>query len=211
MNLSKSSILFLIFFVLAGNADAQDGLTESQKKEFYYRTSLKIEEFQHYMSNIVNNNIRHDVRKENVTSLLKLFIGEGESYDYYDEETDTRVYCSGVKMHSSSISIKSKTCQKLKRYIYKLYNPETGKSSIPYSKIILEAIEVLRIDNIVKVGDHYECVAYICKKFIGQREYSNIYPDEVLKKIRCYINYLELPSGKKIFDIKLGDVYVLSN
>ena len=209
----KKLKLFLSVFLLliaAGNIHAQDELTDAQKVEFQNRVKQKVEEFQNALSNIVNVDLRDDIRKENVTNLLKLFMGEGEPYDYYDEEADTRVHSTGVKMQTSSIYKTNNQSQKLKRYIYKLYNPETGKSSLPYTKIEIESASAVRVDNIEKVGDHYECVAYFSQKFIGYRDGKVWYSDKTSKKIRCYINHIDLPTGKRIFDAKLGDIYVLS-
>ena len=91
-----------------------------------------------------------------------------------------------------------------------MYNPETGKSKLAYTKIVIESASAVRVDNIEKVGDHYECVAYFTQKFIGYRDGKVWYSDETSKKIRCYINHIDLPTGKRIFDAKLGDIYVLS-
>lgn len=209
----KEKTLFLtafLLFLVIGTVNAQDELTEAQKVEFQNRVKQKVEEFQNALSNIVNNELRHDIRKENVTNLLKLFMGEGDPYDYYDEEADKRVHSTGVKMQTSSVYKTNNQSQKLKRYIYRLYNPETKKSSLPYSKIVIESASAVRVDNIEKVGDHYECVAYFCQKFIGYRDGKVYYSDKTSKKIRCYINHIDLPTGKRIFDAKLGDIYVLS-
>lgn len=209
----KKIKLFLSAFLLlvaVGNIQAQDELTEAPKIEFQNRVKQKVEEFQNALSNIVNNELRHDIRKENVINLLKLFMGEGEPYDYYDEETDRRVHSTGVKMQTSSVYNTNNQSQKLKRYIYKLYDPETGTSKLVYTKIKIESVSAVRVDNIEKVGDHYECVAYFSQKFIGYRDGKVSYSDKTSKKIRCYINHIDLPTGKRIFDAKLGDIYVLS-
>lgn len=201
--------LFVISFVMP-SLHAQEELTDNQKKMFQERVKQKVEEFQHALSNIVDNSLRHDIRKENVTNLFNLFIGEGNPYDYYDVELDERVYSTGVKMQTSSIYKTNNQSQKLKRYIYKLYNPETGKSEMSYTKIVIESASAVRVDNIEKVGDHYECVAYFSQKFIGYKDGKVWYSDLTGKKIRCYIMHIDLPTGKRIFDAKLGDIYVLS-
>ena len=209
MNLFKYVLILCTFCFMAESTRAQD-ISDEEKSYFEIRVKQKVEEFQNALSNIVNVDLRDDIRKENVTNLLKLFMGEGEPYDYYDEEADTRVHSTGVKMQTSSIYKTNNQSQKLKRYIYKLYNPETGKSSLPYTKIEIESASAVRVDNIEKVGDHYECVAYFSQKFIGYRDGKVWYSDKTSKKIRCYINHIDLPTGKRIFDAKLGDIYVLS-
>lgn len=206
----KSFLSVLLLFIAVGNIQAQSELTENQKAEFQNRVKQKVDEFQHALSNIVNIELRHDIRKENVTNLFKLFMGEGEPYDYYDFEADKRVHSTGVKMQTSSVNRTHNGSQKLKNYIYKLYDPETGKSKMAYTKIQIESASAVRVDNIEKVGDHYECVAYFCQKFIGYKDGRIWYSDKTSKKIRCYITSIDLPTGKRIFDAKLGDIYVLS-
>lgn len=210
MNKFKLFFSAILLFVAVGSINAQDELTDAQKVHFQNRVKQKVEEFQNALSKIVNKELRHDIRKENVTNLLKLFMGEGDPYDYYDEDADKRVHSTGVKMQTSSVYKTYNKSQKLKRYIYKLYNPETGSSSLHYTKIVIESVSAVRVDNIEKVGDHYECVAYFCQKFIGYRDGRVYYSDKTSKKIRCYINHIDLPTGKRIFDAKLGDIYVLS-
>lgn len=196
---------------ITGSAHAQD-LNGEEKSYFEIRVKQTVEEFQHALSNIANNDLRHDIRKESVNSLLKLFIGEGEPYDYYDEELDRRVHSLGVNMRIQTTNL-SKS-QRLKRYIYKLYNPETRKSSMPFSRIALESADIIRIDNIQKVGDHYECIAYYTQKFIGLMDGGVVFSDRTIKKIRCYMKYdtsVTLPPDKKIFQVLLGDIYVVSS
>lgn len=209
--MSKIKIVFILFLTLVSlNITAQEELTEAQKIEFQNRVKQKVDEFQSSLSNIVNNQLKHEIRKEEVTKLLKLFMGEGGPYDYYDEEADARIHSTGVKMQTSSVYKTNSQSQKLKNYIYKLYNPDTGKSTLPYTKIVIESVSAVRVDNIEKVGDHYECVAYFSQKFIGYRDGKVWYSDTTSKKIRCYISHIDLPTGKRIFDAKLGDIYVLS-
>lgn len=212
INMKNINILVTLFFLCFGIMDvhAQDELTDAQKKMFQERVKQKVDEFQHSLSNIVDNSLRHDIRKENVINLFNLFIGEGNPYDYYDEELDQRVHSTGVKMQTSSIYNTNSQSQKLKNYIYKLYNPETGVSKTNYTKIVIESASAVRVDNIEKVGDHYECVAYFSQKFIGYKDGRVWYSDVTGKKIRCYISHIDLPNGKRIFDAKLGDIYVLS-
>ena len=209
--MNKIKIVFMLFLTLMSlNITAQEELTEAQKVEFQNRVKQKVDEFQSSLSNIVNNQLKHEIRKEEVTKLLKLFMGEGGPYDYYDEEADARIHSTGVKMQTSSVYKTNSQSQKLKNYIYKLYNPDTRKSTLPYTKIIIESVSAVRVDNIEKVGDHYEWVAYFSQKFIGYRDGKVWYSDTTSKKIRCYISHIDLPTGKRIFDAKLGDIYVLS-
>lgn len=210
MKYIKSFLPFVIVCFISMNVQAQEELTDAQKQMFQERVKQKVEEFQSAMTNIVNSELRHDIRKENVINLLKLFMGEGDPYDYYDEEMDQQIHSAGVKMQTSSIYSASAKSQKLKNYIFKLYDPKTGRSKLPYTKIEIESVSAVRVDNIEKVGDHYECVAYFSQKFIGYQDGRIRYSDKTSKKIRCFINHIDLPTGKRIFDAKLGDIYVLS-
>ena len=114
-------------------------------------------------------------------------MGEGEPYDYYDEEADTRVHSTGVKMHTTRIYKTNTKSQKLKNYIYKLYNPETEKSKLLYTKIVIESASAVRVDNIEKVGDHYECVAYYYPKIITYSDNKTVSTYMSCKRIICYI------------------------
>ena len=207
-----SKIIVLFFCLLSLNISAQESLTENQEVEFQNGVRQKVEEFQCSLSNIVNNQLKHEIRKEEVKKILMLFIGRGEPYDYYDEEADEKIHSTGVKIQISSVHKGNSRSQKLKNYIYKLYNPDTKKSTLPYTKIVIESVLPIRVDNVEKVGDYYECVAYFCQKFIGYRDGKVWYRDTTNKKIRCRINqgYIKLPTGKEIFDVILGDMHVLS-
>lgn len=119
-----SKIIVLFFCLFSLNISAQESLTEEQKVEFQNRVRQKVDEFQSSLSNIVNNQLKHEIRKEEVTKLLKLFIGEGGPYDYYDEEADARIHSTGVKMQISNVDKTKSQSQKLRNYIYKL--PQFG-------------------------------------------------------------------------------------
>ncbi|MBQ6063476.1 MAG: hypothetical protein IJK87_07570 [Prevotella sp.] len=207
----KYFISLLVLCIITTNVQAQNEseLTESQKREFRLRVKQKVEEFQNGLKKIVNNELSRKARTEHVANTLQLFIGEGEKYSYYDEELDRRIESNGVKMQTSSVNQERTQSQLLKKYIYKLYDPSTGKSSLPYTKIQIDSASAVRVDNIYKVGDHYECVAYFAQKFIGYRDGKVWYSDKTGKKIRCFIRKIDLPTGEALFEAKLGDIYVL--
>lgn len=203
------SLLFLCFAAMSVQAQKEAELTEALKKEYQRRVKQKVEEFQNGLSKIANAELSHKERVEHQINTLKSFIGEGEAYYYYDEELDRRVKSTGVKMQTSSVNLEFIKSQLIKKYINKLYNPEKRISELPYTKIQIDSAGVVFVDNIIKVGDHYECVAYLAQKFIGYRDGKVRYSDKTGKKIRCYIRKIDLPSGEYIFEIKLGDIYVL--
>lgn len=209
-HLKYFAVLFFLSMVTS-NIQAQEEaeLTEAQKKEFQLRVKQKVEEFQNGLSKMVNTELSHEARVEHQVNTLKKFIGEGDAYSYFDEELDRRVNSKGVKMQTSSVNGEVTKSQLLKKYIRRLYNPETGKSDLPYTKIQIDSASAVRVDNIVKVGDHYECVAYFSQKFIGYRDGKVWYSDKTGKKIRCIITKIDLPTGEPLFEAKLGDIYVL--
>lgn len=196
-------------FCTFAQAQEEAELTEAQKKEFQLRVKQKVEEFQNGLSKMVNTELSHKARVEHQVNTLKKFIGEGDAYSHFDAELDRRVNSKGVKMQTSSVNGEVTKSQLLKKYIRRLYNPETGKSDLPYTKIQIDSASAVRVDNIVKVGDHYECVAYFSQKFIGYRDGKVWYSDKTGKKIRCYITKIDLPTGEPLFEAKLGDIYVL--
>lgn len=203
----------IVLSLLAANSSAQDEprLTEEQKVLFQERVKQKVEEFQSSLSKLVNDKLDHNIRSEEYRNILVLFIGEGETYSYYDYESDERITREGgVRMETSSKTTGRSSRQRIKNYIRKLYNPETHKTSMPYTKIVIESVGAVRVDNIERVGDHYECIAYFKQKFIGYRDGKIAYSDVTGKKIKCFINSIDLPTGKKIFEAKLGDIYVTS-
>lgn len=202
-------LLFVMAMMLAmpkGSAQAQ--LTEQQKQELQERVKQKVEEFESSLSKIVDNSYSHEVRKGHVKLLLNLFVGAGEPYTYYDFGLMSDVESTGVRMQTSSKYSEKKNWQKLKKYIYKLYNPTTGKSEMMYKKIEITFAEHVRVDNIYRVGDHYEAIAYFTQRFVGTRADGSQYSDTTTKKIRCYI-YSEVIDGETVMMVLLGDIYVL--
>lgn len=206
---------FKIIFILllccftAGQVQAQE-LTDEQKKIFQERVKQKVEEFTFSLARVVDNSLSHNVRKANVNMLFCLFIGEAGPYSYFDEELKDTIYSSGVRMQVSSVSRTYKSNRSLKEYVHRLYNPETRGSSLSYSKIVIESADAVRVDNIERVGNRYECVASFTQRFIGFRDGKVEYIDETTKRVRCYIDHTELPTGETIWDAKLGDIYVVS-
>lgn len=197
-------------FCTFAQAQEEAELTEAQKKEFQLRVKQKVEEFQYGLKEIVNDSLPHDARVEHQINTLKLFIGEGNAYTYYDYELYKRVKSNGVKMQTSSVNKEHTSSQKLKTYINKLYDPKTHESKLSYTKIDIESASAVRVDNIVKRDDgNYECMAYFSQKFIGYRDGKVWYSDKTGKKIRCHITKIDLPTGESLFEAKLGDIYVL--
>lgn len=189
-----------------GNMQAQADLTEEQKEMFRERVKQKVEEFQSSLSNYVNSSISPELRRDYGLELFSLFMGEGEPYEYHDTESRETIKSTGVKIQTTSTNGSYVRNQLLKKYIEKLYDPQTGKSQLPYNKISIDSASAVRISELNKVGDHYECIAYFCQDFIGWKDGRVWYSDRTAKRIRCYIVRIDLPTGESIFEAKLGDI-----
>jgi len=208
--MTKITKLFLVAFTLlcATSANAQ-GLTDEEKEVLKDRVVQKVEEFQYLLGKIVDTRNSRYVRTDAVNLIYNLFIGQCEPYDYYDYELDENVHSKGVRMQTSSTKRVQIGSQLMKNYITKLYNPATGRSKMSYTKIEIDSVGAVRVDNIEQVGDHYECVAYFCQKFIGYRDGRAIYSDVTTKKVKFYIKQLDGGKFGRRFDAKMGDVYVI--
>lgn len=189
------------------NLNAQQ-LTYSEKEALQRRVKDKVDEFQFYIGQLANKKSTNIEVKNNAYNLaLKLFIGECEDYSIYDPELGRDVFKSAVRMETSSKYRSSKSRTLMKRYLNNLRNNQT------YTQIEITDADIVRVDNIYKVGDHYECMAYFCQKYIGYRDGRVAYSDITTKKVRVYINAIQIPkadgSTETIWNALLGDIYVI--
>ena len=85
------------------NTFAQHELSEEDKVELQNRVKLKVEEFQGYLSDIVNTKLSDNQRKNQITAALALFIGKGQDYTVVNEygERENR---KAVRMQLSSLN-----------------------------------------------------------------------------------------------------------
>lgn len=189
------------------NLNAQQ-LTYSEKEALQRRVKDKVDEFQFYIGQLANKKSTNMEVKNNAYNLaLKLFIGECEDYSIYDPELGRDVFKSAVRMETSSKYRSSKSRTLMKRYLNNLRNNQT------YTQIEITDADIVRVDNIYRVGDHYECMAYFCQKYIGYRDGRVAYSDITTKKVRVYINAIQIPkadgSTETIWNALLGDIYVI--
>ena len=195
--LQQTSII-IVMMLMGSNIFAQE-LSYSEKQALQLRVKNKVDEFQFYMGQLAD--------KKSTSLALKLFIGECENYSIYDFDLDRNVLKSAVRMEISSKYRSSKSRTLMKRYLDNLRNNKT------YSQIEITDADVVRVDNIYPVGDHYECMAYFCQKYIGYREGRVAYSDITTKKVRVYIQAIQVPkpdgSTGIIWNALLGDIYVL--
>lgn len=204
----RMAIVVLLMFGVGGISYAQE-LTQEQKEVLQVRVKNKVDEYQFYLGQLANKRSTSAEVKNNAYNLaIKLFIGECENYEIYDMDLGYNVTKPAVRMEVSSKYRSSKSRIQMKRYLNNLRNNQT------YDQIEITDVDVVRVDNIHRVGDHYECVAYFYQKYVGYRDGRSVYSDETTKKVRCYIQAIEIPksdgSTETIWNALLGDIYVIS-
>lgn len=183
-------------------------LSLTEKEALQRRVKDKVDEFQFYMGQLADKkSTSMEVKKNAYNLALKLFIGECEDYSIYDPELGRDVFKSAVRMETSSKYRSTKSRTLMKRYLNNLRNNQT------YTQIEITDADIVRVDNIYRVGDHYECMAYFCQKYIGYRDGRIAYSDITTKKVRVYINAIQIPKAdgttETIWNALLGDIYVI--
>lgn len=183
-------------------------LTQAEKESLQARVKNKVDEYQFYLQQLADKRSTSEEVKNNAYSLaLKLFVGECENYSIYDPDLGRNVTKSAVRMEISSKYRSTKSRVLMKRYLNNLRNNQT------YDQIEITDADIVRVDNIYKVGDHYECMAYFCQKYIGYRDRRIIYSDITTKKVRVYIQAIQIPKAngsiETIWNALLGDIYVI--
>lgn len=205
MKTFKFFLVIVFFNTFYTSAFAQNDLTEEDKVELQDRVKIKIEEFQNYLSDIVNTELTDTQRQNSIKSALGLFIGKGDAYSVKNEYGETEKH-SPVRMQISSINNTSIRWLAMKKYLDNQYN-----NVHKYGKVEIQSADVVRVDNIYKVGKgKYQAVAYFCQKYVAYREGRRVYgPDITGKKVIVYVSAIDTPVGI-VWDAKLGDVYVTS-
>lgn len=203
----KYILIFILSLVFCSPVSAQN-LTEAQKESLQNRVKNKVDEFQFYLGQLANKRKTSMQVKQNAyDSAMKLFIGEGNNYTVYDPDLGRTVEKSAVRMEVSSKYRSTKTRTLMTRYLQNLMN------NTRYTQIEITDVDVVRVDNIQQVGDHYECMATFHQKFIGYRDNRKVYSDITTKRIRVYIKAIQIPksdgSTQVIWNAFLGDIYVL--
>ncbi len=203
----NKSIFYLIFSLLLLNisfsSQAQTStLDEETRTALKNRVKTKVEDFTGLLGDIVNQKLSQKTRLECVNTAKALFIGQ--CLPYKVEENGVMVNHRAVFMQTSSVNRSTKNSQLMSKYLMRQY--EMGN----YYQISIEAIDAIRVDNIYKVGDHYECMAYWGQRYVRYSKDGGIqYGDFTKKGIRCYITAVDVPGSERIFEISLGDVYAL--
>lgn len=202
----KLRIIILLLIPFIGIIVNAQELNESDKIELQKRVKFKIEEFQGYLSSIVNPQLSNQRRTTAKESAMSLFMGECEPYILLDENGNKEPHRE-VRMQVSSVSRGNIGNRSMKKYLQNTYDNIHN-----YHKVIILAADAVRVDNIYKVGEgQYECMAYFCQKYIAYGKDGEIrYGDVSKKKVKVHITATEIPTVGIYFDAKLGDVYVES-
>ncbi|MBD5329510.1 MAG: hypothetical protein HDS03_06475 [Bacteroides sp.] len=198
-------ILFLILFVFVMPLSAQT-LSQSDIQAVQQRAKAKVEEFQGYLSSIANTALSQKQRRTAKEQALLLFMGEGDPY-YVTNDQGEREYHREVRMQTSSVNRASKSMKAMKKYLDDTYN-----NILKYSKVVIKSADVVRVDNVYKVGEgKYECMAYFCQEYISYGPDGSVkYGDVSRKKVKVYITATPIPSVGMVYEVKLGDIYVTS-
>ena len=203
------SLLLMLSTAISFPIHAQDSLdlTVNDKERMRERVVAMVEEFSNSLSRMVNPELSHRERTEAQNRILSLFWYKGQPYK--TELDGITLYNTGIKINELNINRNSTTSSLLLTYLKLLYNPETGKSKMRYSKISVKSADVICGDNIYREGDKYVCIAYLDHDSVSYIDGRIAYRDRTRKKFKCYITP-EDSSYMKAFVVKLGDITVVS-
>ena len=200
----KFLLVIISLFLLQQRVIAQHiTLSDEDKGELQIRVKQKIEDFQMHLGTIASKaGISAKSKDAATASALELFIGKGKSYEYTDDY-------GNIKRHEP---VKMQTSNRHRKYPPKLMTLylRNLRNNLTYTKVVIEAADVVRVDNDGK----YEAIAYFSQKFCGYRDGHLIYDDVTEKKVKIYVEkeVIPTPSGDErvIWQVLLGDIYVLS-
>ena len=101
-------------------------LTAEEKELLQTRVKNKVDEYQYYLKQLSDKLSTSRAVKDNAYTLaLKLFIGEGENYEVFDEDLCRDVMKSAVRMEISSKYRSTKSRIMQKRYLINLRENRT--------------------------------------------------------------------------------------
>lgn len=182
-------------------------LSEEDKASLQERVKNKVEEFQNYMTQLANKDLTSEKVKDRCyKNALKLFIGDGEDFTVYDPDLQKNVRKDAARILSRSGG------RAKKPYYVRDYLKNLRKSKL-YDVVEISDVDIVRVDDLKKVGDHYETMAYFCQKYVGYRGDKIAYADMTYKKVRVIFNpiNIDLPDGttETIWNAYLYDIYVV--
>ncbi len=195
-------LLFAGLFVCPLNITAQNDLTNAEKEQLKDRVKTIVEDFQQYISDIVNTKLSDNQRRNSITSALALFMGKGGAY-WVENEYGTREPRNPVQIQISSVNSTHLNKMSVAKYLNNQFN-----NVHKYGEVKVESADIVRVDNIYKTADgKYQAVAYFSQKYIAFQDGKIVYSDITGKKVIVYIDAIDTPGGTT-WDAKLGDIYV---
>ncbi len=196
-------ILFFLLFVLPLETFPQIRLTNVEFEEIEKRTLSKVEEFQQYISDIVNTSLSSHSRKGSLEAALSLFIGKGGEY------ATTNGY--GAKMYKKPV----KVCllrkdsinsiirsMPIKRFLSNIYN-----YPFKYGEIKVQSIDIPQIDSLYENNGYYQAKIH----YVNKNSLNGSIKEGHNTPYHCFfipVSVIELPKGERIYDIGLGNVYI---
>ena len=153
-----------------------------------------------YISFMGNKSKPEENRFYYMNKALKLFIGNGDSYE------KNRVEKNGVFIH-----IKSKVGKELRSVPVKTFFQSLIKGGRNYSGIRIESIELVNIkvsDLQKRNNDLWVCDCQMEQAFEGVWDGRLLFRDITAKKIKCYLTKEDLEDALECI-IKLGDIYAI--
>lgn len=211
----KKAILIITLLVSTTCGFSQSGggnLSERDLDLMMAEIESKVVTFTSYVQNLAGNDFSHDEKMSQYEKALDLFIGKGERYEIQIPTRNDLEWHEAVKM-SVYPSKRNKNYRKdspMKAYLYKLIKNSEDPNYV-YKKVVIEAAEAIRIDNIQKMGpDKYIATAHYLQKQSNYRSAdikNATYTDYTSKTVTVYIDVLEMPGDDTPhFIIELGDV-----
>lgn len=179
----KQVFLIILGCILSACAVcAQNVVVNSYSVEVQQKT----DEFCKNLAIVADNSATKEARIAASDNIMKLFIANGDEYYYYDEIFDQRVVAPAARININDASGRNSKSVKVKNYLQRLYNPQTGVSG-NYDRINVTGFGVLRIVSVEKLGDHYVATASVDDKFISYKDGRALYTDMSQRTIRLYL------------------------
>ena len=153
-----------------------------------------------YISFMGNKSKPEENRFYYMNKALKLFIGNGDSYEE-----------NGVEKNGVFIHIKSKVGKELRSVPVKTFFQSLIKGGRNYSDIRIESIELVNIkvsDLQKRNNDLWVCDCQMEQAFEGVWDGRLLFRDITAKKIKCYLTKEDLEDALECI-IKLGDIYAI--
>ena len=201
---------YAVFNSINAQTDSLPSIITLQKEEIQetcQRYQLKIQEFQMYLSDIVNTKISNAQRRASIEATLDLFMGRGKSYYIRNEDGEIE-YRNPVRIQVSSTSGDKKRWIPMTKYLSNLYENVNRYGKVEINQPVLVSIE----PNLIKIDDSlYKGIGIIESNFKStNQDGRRVHADSIYKKTDIYLSPIATPVGR-VWSIKLGDIFVTSS